>query len=121
MLCWFQCHLIKITLATTVNCGKKPLFSFLPSFLGSGPEGADDLCFHICRNFSSFFFFFFVPPPQIPGPYLSLKTQIPAWRLKSQPGGSNSSLEAQIPAWRLKFQPRGSNSNLEAQIPASPM
>ena len=61
-------------------------------FLGSGPEGADDLCFHTgeispspSSPSSSY-------PPQTPGPYLSLKTQILAARLKSQPGGSNPSL-----------------------------
>ena len=44
---------------------------------------------------------------------------IPAWRLKSQPGGSNPSLEAQIPPWRLKSQPQGSNPSFTAEIPAS--
>ena len=29
---------------------------------GSGPKGADDLCFHTWGNFSSFFFSFSVPP-----------------------------------------------------------
>ena len=33
--------------------------SFKLYFLGSGPEGANDLCFRICRNFS----FSFVHPP----------------------------------------------------------
>ena len=48
-------------------------------FLGSGLEGADDLCFHICRNFS---FSFLISPPisrpkfQFQGPNPSLKAQI---------------------------------------------
>ena len=91
------------------------------SFLGSGPEGADDLCFHtgeISPPSSTY------PPPsrpksQPPGSNLSLEAQIPALRLKSLPQGSNLSLEAQIPALRFKSLPRGSNLSLVAQIPAS--
>ena len=82
--------------------------------LGSGTEGADDLCFHICRNFSSssfssFFFSSVRPPP----------SKRRASKLKSQPWGSNPSLEAQIPASKLKSQPQSSNLSLEAAIPAS--
>ena len=55
------------------------------TFLGSGPEGVDDLCFH---TYGGFF-----PPPSPPSPPLpppsdsdpSLKAQIPALRPKSQP------------------------------------
>ena len=31
-----------------------------------GPKGADDLCFHICRNFSFFFFFSSSAPASMP-------------------------------------------------------
>ena len=81
------------------------------SFLGSGPEGVDDLCFHTSAGFSPFgqrsrggrwpmlshiweIFSFFIPP------------------LKSQSRGLNSSLKAIIPVLRP-------NSSLEAQILAS--
>ena len=85
------------------------------SFLGSGPEGADDLCFHTGEISPP------SPPPSPPpsSPYPPLEAQIPASRIKSQPGGSNPSLEDQISACRLKSQPRGSNPSLASQIPAS--
>ena len=68
-------------------------------FLGSGPEGVDDLCFHTYGEFS--------PPPSPPSPPSvrpspPLEAQIPVSRLKSQPRGSHPSLEAQIPVSRLK-------------------
>ena len=57
-------------------------------FLGSGPEGVDDLCFHTYGEFSP------SPPPppspsypplpQSPGPYFSLDAHIPASRPKPQ-------------------------------------
>ena len=47
------------------------------SFLGIGPGGADDLCFHTWRNFS--FSFMSIPAPLA----FSLETQIPALRPKS--------------------------------------
>ena len=63
---------------------------------GSGPEGADDLCFHTGEN----------SPPSSPSPPPSpstpFKAHILALRLKSQPIGPNPSLEAQILASRLK-------------------
>ena len=47
-------------------------------------QGADDLYFHICRNFSSSSSFSSLyAPPQDPN--LSFKAQIPALRLKYQP------------------------------------
>ena len=53
----------------------------LLSFLGSGPEGADDLCFHTGE---------ISPSPPYPPPPLS------ALRPKFQPGGLNLSLKTQI-------------------------
>ena len=50
------------------------------------------------------------------------EAQIPAWRLKYQPKGSNTSFEAKSqlwgsnPAWRLKYQPQGSNFDLTNSI-----
>ena len=95
-------------------------------FLGSGPEGADDLCFHTWGNFSSFSSFSSssVPPPASRpkswpwGPNPSLETQILAWRPKSQPWDPNHSLEAQNPALGLKTQPWGPNPGPKTQIPA---
>ena len=89
-------------------------------FLGSGPEGADDLCFHIGGNFS--FSSSSVPPPlsklksQFGGSNPSLEAHIPISRLKSQTQGSNPSLKAQIPVSRLKSQSWGSYPSLKAQI-----
>jgi len=80
---------------------------------GSGPEGADDLCFHTGENSP--------PSPSSPSssspstPSTSLKAQNLASRLNCQPQGSYSSFEPQIPASRLEFQPRRSNSSLKAQ------
>ena len=71
---------------------------------GSGPEGIDNLCFHTYGEFSP-------PPsppsapPQLRGPNSSPKIQIPVSWPKSYPKGSNPSLKAQILAWRLKSQP----------------
>ena len=69
--------------------------------LGSGSEGADDLCFHTGE---------ISPPPSPPSPSTPFKAQIPVVRPKSQSRCSkpshqaeNSSLQAQIPASRLKF------------------
>ena len=85
--------------------------------LGSGPEGADDLCFHAGEIF---------PSPSSPSPpstpsnlKSSLKAQNLASRLNYQPWSSNSSLEAQIPASNLKFQPQSLESSLKAQNWAS--
>ena len=64
------------------------------SFLGSGPKGVDDLCFHIYWGFS--------PPSHPP--------------LKSQSRGPNPSLEAQTPVSRPKTQPQGLNPSLMGQI-----
>ena len=51
-------------------------FFFFFSFLGSGPEGVNDLCFHTYGGFS---------PPQIPvSSNPSLEAQIPVSRPKSQ-------------------------------------
>ena len=60
-------------------------------FLGSGPEGFDDLCFHTYGGFSPP-----SPPPSTSPP------QIPVLRPKFQARGPNPSLEAQIPASRPK-------------------
>ena len=49
---------------------------------------------------------------------IQLRGSISALRLKSQPQDTYPSLKAQIPASRLKFQPQGSNPSLKAQIPA---
>ena len=92
-----------------------PFFS-TPFLLGSGPEGADDLCFHTGEISPS-------PSPPSPtspprGSNTSFEAQIPALRLKSQPWSSNPSLEALIPALWLKPQPWDSNPSLETQIPA---
>ena len=76
-------------------------------FLGSGPEGVDDLCFHT-GEFSAY------TPPRDPNP--SFKAQISALRLKSHPHGSNPSLEAKIPSSKPKSHPLGSNPTLEAGI-----
>ena len=61
-------------------------------FLGSAPEGVDDLCFHTCRNFLFFFSFSCIPPQSRP---------------EFQHGGSYPSLEAKIPSSRPKSQSRG--------------
>ena len=58
-------------------------------FLGSGPAGVDDLCFHTYGVFSPS-----PPPPSSP----SLPPQIPVSRPKFQSRRPNASLEAQIPA-----------------------
>ena len=63
-------------------------------FLGSGPEGADDLCFHTGEISP------FPPPSQYPPP--SLQAHISASRPISQPWGWNPSPEAQIPTSRPK-------------------
>ena len=73
------------------------VFYSVLSFLGSGPEGADDLCFHTGE----------ISPQSSPSsPPASLSTpfeaHILALRLKSQPIGPNPSLEAQILASRAK-------------------
>ena len=50
------------------------------NFLGSGPEGVDDLCFQTHGEFS--------PPPSPsppPPPQPNLEAQILAWRPRSQP------------------------------------
>ena len=93
------------------------LYLFL---LGSGPEGADDLCFHICRNFSFSSSSSYVRPypPQLRGPNSSPEAQILAVRPIVNPRDPNSTLEAQILALRPKFQPRGPKSSPEAQIQA---
>ena len=67
------------------------LFSvlFLISFLGSSPEGVNDLCFHTCGEFS--------PPPPPP-----IRTVF--WP-KSYPKGPNPSLKAQITALRSNSHP----------------
>ena len=83
------------TVGWLVGCSVSLSLTFY--FLGSGPKGADDLCFHIYGNFSFFSFFSYVrTPPQLQSP--------------------NSSPEAQILAVRPIFHPRDPNSNLEAQI-----
>ena len=75
-------------------------------FLGSGPEGDDDLCFHTGEISSP-------PPPSSPSsPPLKAQNQA------SRPGGSNPSLKAQIPALRLKSQYQGSNPSLEGSNPS---
>ena len=66
-------------------------------FLGSGPEGVDDLCFHTGE--------FSPPPPSSSPPSTS--------RPISQPRGSYPSLEAQIPVLRPKSHLRGPNPSLE--------
>ena len=84
-------------------------------FLGSGPEGADDLCFHTGEIFPS-------SPSSSPSTPSNLKSSLEAQNLASrlnyQPWSSNSSLEAQIPASNLKFQLQTSNSSFIPQIPA---
>ena len=72
-------------------------------FLGSGPEGVDDLCFHTYGEFSP-------SPPSSPSP-----PQFPVSRPKFQSQGSNPGLETQIPASRPKSQPRGPNPNHETR------
>ena len=86
------------------------------SFLSSGPEGADDLCFHIGGNFV---IFFSVPPPATPCLNPGLEAQIPVSGLKSQSQRSNPNIVAQIPISRLKSQSQGSNPSIVAQIPVS--
>ena len=71
-------------------------------FLGSGPKGASDLCFHICRDFS----------------FSCIKALLPASRLISQPWGPNPSFEAQIPASKPKSQPHSQYSSFLAQTSA---
>ena len=102
-------------------------------FMGSGPEWADDLCFHTGE---------ISPPPSPPlsSPYPlppglhaqnqplsakpsissnpSLEAQIPILRLKSQPWSSNPSLKTQILFSTLKSQRQSSNPSLQALIPA---
>ena len=75
-------------------------FMFYNSFLGSGPEGVDDLCFHTYGGFSP------PSPPPPPSPTSPF--------LNSQSRGTNSSLEAQIPVLRPKSQPQGPNPSLKA-------
>ena len=120
-----------------------PMLSYIrgifSSFLGSSPEGANVLCFHTGDISPP------TPPSPYPPPgpntqnqplgpkpspeaqnlaqirrlqpNLSLKAQIPAWRLKSQPRGSNPSLEAQIPASRPKSQPQSLHPSILAYYP----
>ena len=68
--------------------------------VGSGPEGTDDLCFHIGDISPPYPSAYFLPPPR--RLYPGLKAQIPVSKLKSQSLGSNTSFEAQIPVSRLK-------------------
>ena len=42
--------------------------------------------------------------------------QIDAWRLRFNPGGSESTLEAQIEPWRLRLSPGGSDWSPGADI-----
>ena len=70
---------------------------------------------------SSFSFFSSVPPLRLQSPNFSCRAHFPAWRLKSQPRGSNPSPETQIPASRLKsgppsLKPQGLDPRLKAQI-----
>ena len=66
----------------------------MSAFLGSGPEGVDDLCFHTYGEFSPSSSSPSYPPP-------------PASRPISQPGGPYPSLQAQIPVLRPKSHPKG--------------
>ena len=111
--------LVSWSVSQSVGWPRKPANNDV--LFGSGPEGAGDLCFHICRNFSSY-----VrpsvrpsirPPPKPHGPIPGHKAQILASRPKSQPWGPNLSLAAKIPALRPISQPWGPNPSLEAQIP----
>ena len=93
------------------------LVNWLVPFLGSGPKGVDDLCFHTYGEFSP-------PPPSsspssYPPSYPSLEAQISVSRPNSQSRGPNPSLMAQFLAWRLRFGPRGWDSGLETGIWAS--
>ena len=92
------------------------LFFFFFSFLGSGPEGVDELCFHTYGEFSP-------PPPPPPSPYPppppSLQAHILASRPISQPRGPNPREEAQTPPSRLGFGPGGLDLSLETGIWAS--
>ena len=92
-------------------------------FLGSGPEEVNGLCFHTGEISPP------PPPPfhmHLPPPWppplwdskLSLKAQIPALRLISQPQSSNPKLEVQISASKLKLQLCCFSFSFEAQISA---
>ena len=135
--CW-QLKLITTTRWWSVGLVDQINGNFGASFLGSGPEGADDLCFHTGRNFLLLLllllllFLLLCPPPlasklksqpqaQITVSSLNprLRAQIPTLWLKSQLHRSYSNLLAQIPALKLKSQPWGSNLSLQAKIPAS--
>ena len=99
-------------------------FSFLYlspplSFLGSSPKGDDVLLNTGGLLFVCLFVHFFVCSFVQLFVHSFVRLYIPpAWRLKSQPVGSNPSLRVQIPAWRPISQPHGSNPSLTAQIPA---
>ena len=68
--------LSELTYLSIVLFGLLPYVLSIFLFLGSGPKGADDLCFHIGGNFSSSSS---VPPCLNPG----LEAQIPVLRLNS--------------------------------------
>ena len=100
------------------------LSSFLP-FLGSGPEGVDDLCFHTYGEFSP------SSPPSSPSLYpLQIPVSRPKFQsrgpnpclnpsLKSWPGDPDPSLEAKILVSRSKSRLRGPGPSLRAHISAS--
>ena len=93
------------------------------SFLGSGPEGADDLCLH---TWGKFFLLGSGPEGvddlkasrlkfQSRGPNPSLKAQVPALRPKSHLLGPNLKPGGNW-ALRLGFGPRGWDMGFEAEI-----
>ena len=83
----------------------QPNLSVNQTFLGSGPEGLDDLCFYTSGNFLLLLLLLLLlhPPPS---------PRIPVLRPNIQSLGPNSSLDALIPSleaqikrWRPRSQP----------------
>ena len=85
-----------------------PLFS-APSFLGSGPKGADDLCFHTYGKLSPSPSASPSPSPVTSKPKFQPAAQIPALGLISKP-------QTPFPASWLQSQHQRSDPSLQAPI-----